>query len=342
MVRPSSTESFERIAHLRERIDIREGDLLDQLSLDAVYSGGMISYRFAHDVSVGTASITFRPWYGWDRGTGSVSGNAAATNGGNTTFGDGTTVPQLTAAFGGQLRALGTAAARAAVAAAPLWQAAPAPGSRRSIQVQAARSDQLLAVAVVPRATRMAARARPVSRASSSWSTRSSPTMTNHPHSRPGHERRQPVEQAAESEQRAIMTEDRPLGTGAAVRRRVNDPDGQRVPREREPGTDERAQSPIKIQRPGDQADRQRDPSCRDDVPRNAAVERHPSAGPAIAEVTAELHHAEERKGAKAGDEPRGTSDHAAEPSTEARIFRGRTSGQLHPPPPTSSVRCRR
>ena len=33
MVRPSSTESFERIAHLRERIDIREGDLLDQLSL---------------------------------------------------------------------------------------------------------------------------------------------------------------------------------------------------------------------------------------------------------------------------------------------------------------------
>src|SRR5256884_3465743 len=33
MVRRSSTESFERIAHLRERIDIREGDLLDQLSL---------------------------------------------------------------------------------------------------------------------------------------------------------------------------------------------------------------------------------------------------------------------------------------------------------------------
>ena len=56
---PSSTESFERIAHLRERIDIREGDLLDQLSLDAVYGCGMISYRFAHDVSVGTASITF-------------------------------------------------------------------------------------------------------------------------------------------------------------------------------------------------------------------------------------------------------------------------------------------
>src|SRR5437773_12390211 len=48
----------------------------------------------------------------------------------------------------------------AAVAAAPLSQAAPAPGSRRSIQVHAARSDQLLAVAVVPRATRMAARAR--------------------------------------------------------------------------------------------------------------------------------------------------------------------------------------
>ena len=35
MVRRSSTESFERIAHLRERIDIREGDLLDQLSLIA-------------------------------------------------------------------------------------------------------------------------------------------------------------------------------------------------------------------------------------------------------------------------------------------------------------------
>src|SRR5881396_1725571 len=33
MVRRSSTESFERIADLRERIDIREGDLLDQLSL---------------------------------------------------------------------------------------------------------------------------------------------------------------------------------------------------------------------------------------------------------------------------------------------------------------------
>jgi GDPmannose 4,6-dehydratase len=33
MVRRASTESFERIAHLRDRIDIREGDLLDQLSL---------------------------------------------------------------------------------------------------------------------------------------------------------------------------------------------------------------------------------------------------------------------------------------------------------------------
>src|SRR5205809_2134754 len=33
MVRRSSTESFERIAHLRERIDIRAGDLLAQLSL---------------------------------------------------------------------------------------------------------------------------------------------------------------------------------------------------------------------------------------------------------------------------------------------------------------------
>jgi GDPmannose 4,6-dehydratase len=33
MVRRSSTEAFERIAHLRDRIDIREGDLLDQLSL---------------------------------------------------------------------------------------------------------------------------------------------------------------------------------------------------------------------------------------------------------------------------------------------------------------------
>jgi GDPmannose 4,6-dehydratase len=33
MVRRSSTEAFERIAHLRDRIDVREGDLLDQLSL---------------------------------------------------------------------------------------------------------------------------------------------------------------------------------------------------------------------------------------------------------------------------------------------------------------------
>ena len=33
MVRRSSTESFDRIAHLRDRIEIREGDLLDQLSL---------------------------------------------------------------------------------------------------------------------------------------------------------------------------------------------------------------------------------------------------------------------------------------------------------------------
>ena len=33
MVRRASTESFERIAHLRDRIDIQEGDLLDQLSL---------------------------------------------------------------------------------------------------------------------------------------------------------------------------------------------------------------------------------------------------------------------------------------------------------------------
>jgi GDPmannose 4,6-dehydratase len=33
MVRRASTESFERITHLRDRIEIREGDLLDQLSL---------------------------------------------------------------------------------------------------------------------------------------------------------------------------------------------------------------------------------------------------------------------------------------------------------------------
>ena len=33
MVRRSSTENFERIAHLRERVDLRQADLLDQLSL---------------------------------------------------------------------------------------------------------------------------------------------------------------------------------------------------------------------------------------------------------------------------------------------------------------------
>ncbi|MDP8224916.1 MAG: GDP-mannose 4,6-dehydratase [Candidatus Lernaella stagnicola] len=33
MVRRASTEKFERIEHLREKIDIRQGDLLDQLSL---------------------------------------------------------------------------------------------------------------------------------------------------------------------------------------------------------------------------------------------------------------------------------------------------------------------
>jgi GDPmannose 4,6-dehydratase len=33
MVRRASTENFERIAHLRERIELRQGDLLDQLSL---------------------------------------------------------------------------------------------------------------------------------------------------------------------------------------------------------------------------------------------------------------------------------------------------------------------
>jgi GDPmannose 4,6-dehydratase len=33
MVRRSSTETFERIAHLQDRVEIREGDLLDQLSL---------------------------------------------------------------------------------------------------------------------------------------------------------------------------------------------------------------------------------------------------------------------------------------------------------------------
>src|SRR5438046_9907772 len=36
MARRASTESFERIAHLRDRIEIREGDLLDQLSLITV------------------------------------------------------------------------------------------------------------------------------------------------------------------------------------------------------------------------------------------------------------------------------------------------------------------
>lgn len=33
MVRRSSTDTFERVAHLRDRIELREGDLLDQLSL---------------------------------------------------------------------------------------------------------------------------------------------------------------------------------------------------------------------------------------------------------------------------------------------------------------------
>src|SRR5881397_4301538 len=33
MVRRSSTESFERIAHLRNRLELRQADLLDQLSL---------------------------------------------------------------------------------------------------------------------------------------------------------------------------------------------------------------------------------------------------------------------------------------------------------------------
>ena len=36
MVRRSSTENFERIAHLADRITLVQGDLLDQLSLDAV------------------------------------------------------------------------------------------------------------------------------------------------------------------------------------------------------------------------------------------------------------------------------------------------------------------
>ena len=33
MVRRSSTDTFERVAHLRDRLELREGDLLDQLSL---------------------------------------------------------------------------------------------------------------------------------------------------------------------------------------------------------------------------------------------------------------------------------------------------------------------
>ena len=33
MVRRSSGDTFERIAHLQDKIDLREGDLLDQLSL---------------------------------------------------------------------------------------------------------------------------------------------------------------------------------------------------------------------------------------------------------------------------------------------------------------------
>ena len=36
MVRRASTENFERITHLRERIELRQGDLLDELSLIAV------------------------------------------------------------------------------------------------------------------------------------------------------------------------------------------------------------------------------------------------------------------------------------------------------------------
>jgi len=36
MVRRASTENFERIAHLRDRIELRQGDLLDELSLIAV------------------------------------------------------------------------------------------------------------------------------------------------------------------------------------------------------------------------------------------------------------------------------------------------------------------
>ncbi len=33
MVRRSSTENFERIEHLRDKVILRQGDLLDQLSL---------------------------------------------------------------------------------------------------------------------------------------------------------------------------------------------------------------------------------------------------------------------------------------------------------------------
>lgn len=33
MVRRSSTENFERIAHLRDHVELRQGDLLDQQSL---------------------------------------------------------------------------------------------------------------------------------------------------------------------------------------------------------------------------------------------------------------------------------------------------------------------
>src|SRR5499433_3369183 len=33
MVRRASTENFERIAHLRDRVELRQADLLDQLSL---------------------------------------------------------------------------------------------------------------------------------------------------------------------------------------------------------------------------------------------------------------------------------------------------------------------
>jgi len=33
MVRRSSSDQFERLAHLQDRIELREGDLLDQLSI---------------------------------------------------------------------------------------------------------------------------------------------------------------------------------------------------------------------------------------------------------------------------------------------------------------------